>query len=81
MKNKKLTAGACIVSCLLAALVCAGGMLHAAEEETPQKEVTGQQNIPVKKQAPKKSAVKTPETFVPTDKVSSDQAVAFPTDM
>jgi hypothetical protein len=65
MKNKKLTAGAWIVSCVLAT----------------KKEAAGQQDIPVKKPPPKKSAVKTPGTFVPTDKVSSDQAVAFPTDM
>lgn len=81
MKNKKLTAGACVVSCALAALLCAGDVPPAAAEDTPKKEVPGQQDIPVKKQPPKKSAVKTPGTFVPTDKVSADQAVAFPTDM
>ena len=68
--------------------LCAGGTVMCRriccmlrQKKHRKKEVTGQQNIPVKKQAPKKSAVKTPETFVPTDKVSSDQAVAFPTDM
>jgi hypothetical protein len=81
MKNKKLTAEAWIVSCVLAALLCAGGVLPAAAEDTPKKETAGQQDIPVKKPPTKKSTVKTPGTFVPTDKVSSDQAVAFPTDM
>lgn len=80
MKKNKTIVLTWMGAFMLATCLLAGGMTAAAED-TPQKEVTGQQNIPVKKQTPEKKPVKTPGTFIPSNKVSADQAVAFPTDI
>jgi hypothetical protein len=66
----------CIFACLLVA-----GVLPAAAEDIPQNKAAQKQSVPVKKQTTKKKTVKTVDTFVPTDKVSADKAVAFPTDI
>ena len=42
---------------------------------------TEKDKITVKKETKKKKVVKAPSIFVPTDKVSADKAVAFPTDI
>jgi hypothetical protein len=68
--------------CLALALmfISAATPLHA-EDNTPKTEIKEESKPPVKKQPPKKKDSRAPGTFVPTDKVSADQAVAFPTDI
>jgi len=68
----------CIIFALL--FVPAGPAVHAAED-TQKKERTEDYKPPAKKEATKKKTAKSPDRFVPTDKVSADRAVAFPTDI
>jgi hypothetical protein len=80
MKKNKNAALVWMGALILAASMFAG-VLPAAAEDTPQSKPAEEQGAPIQKQAPKKKTVKTPDTFVPTDKVSADRAVAFPTDI
>lgn len=70
-----------IVSFALAIMLLIGTEISATEKDKPKGELTGGNKIPVKEETQKKEVVKAPVTFVPTDKVSADQAVAFPTDI
>jgi len=81
MKKNKTVVLLWMPACALAMWLFVAGVLPAAAEKTPQNETTGKQTTPEKKQIPKKMTVKKPDTFVPTDKVSADRAVAFPTDI
>lgn len=81
MKKNKNAAAAWTGALILAACLFAGGPHPAVAEDTPQSKTAEEENIPIQEQPRKKKAVKTPDTFVPTDKVSADRAVAFPTDI
>ena len=81
MKKNKRNVLPWILACVLAAWLPIAGVLPAVADDTIQSEITGKQDVPIKKQTPKKKAVKTPDVFIPTDKVSADRAVAFPTDI
>ena len=82
MKNKKLSKILIsIVISMLAIVLLIGVEISASEKAKPKIELTGKDKTPVKKEAQKKKVVKTPSVFVPTDKVSADKAVAFPTDI
>jgi hypothetical protein len=81
MKKFNTALLSCIFACLLAAWLLVAGVLPATAEDIPQDKAAEKQSAPVKKQTPKKRTVKTPDTFVPTEKVSADRAVAFPTDI
>ena len=70
-----------IVTFVLATVLLIGAGISAAEKDKPKIELTGKDKLPVKKETQKKKVVKAPAIFVPTDKVSADKAVAFPTDI
>ena len=70
-----------IVSFALAAVLFIGTRISATEKGRPQDELTGSNAIPSAEEHQKKEVVQAPATFVPTDEVSADQAVAFPTDI
>jgi hypothetical protein len=70
-----------ILSFALAIVLLIGAGISAAEKDKPKGELTGKNKIPAKEKIQKKEVVKAPDIFVPTDKVSADQAVAFPTDI
>ena len=70
-----------IVTFVLATALLIGAGISAAEKDKPKIELTGKDKLPVKKETQKKKVVKAPSIFVPTDKVSADKAVAFPTDI
>jgi len=78
LKNKVFLT---IVSLTLATLLLIGAEITATEKDKQKSKLTGNNKILVEKETKKKEAVKVPTTFVPTDKVSADQAVAFPTDI
>jgi hypothetical protein len=81
MKKNKAVVLPLISACMLAAWLLTAGVLPAVADDTAQNETTGKQDVPIKKQTPKKKVIKTPDVFIPTDKVSADRAVAFPTDI
>jgi hypothetical protein len=81
MKKNKRNVLPWILAFVLAAWLPVAGVLPAVADDTAQSEITGKQDVPIKKQTPKKKVVKTPDVFIPTDKVSADRAVAFPTDI
>ena len=70
-----------IVSLALATVLLIGAEISATEKDKLKGELTGKIQIPIEKEAQKKEAVKAPVVFVPTEKVTADQAVAFPTDI
>jgi cell division protein YceG involved in septum cleavage len=70
-----------IVTFVLATVLFIGVEISAIEKEKPKIELTEKDKITVKKETQKKKVVKAPPIFVPTDKVSADKAVAFPTDI
>lgn len=70
-----------IMSFALATVLFIGAVISAAEKDKQKSELTGKNKNPVKKEIQKKKVVKAPAIFVPTEKVSADQAVAFPTDI
>lgn len=70
-----------IVTFVLAALLFTGAEISAVEKDKPKTELTEKDKKTVKKETQKKKVVKAPTIFVPTDKVSADKAVAFPTDI
>lgn len=70
-----------IVSFALATVLLVGAGISATEKDKPKGELTGENKIPIKEETQKKEIVKATVIFVPTDKVSADQAVAFPTDI
>ena len=70
----------CSVLALLLVCMPAGPAVHAAED-TQKKERTEDYRPPAKKNTAKKKTAPSPDRFEPTDKVSADRAVAFPTDI
>jgi uncharacterized alpha/beta hydrolase family protein len=70
-----------IVSFALATVLFIVIGISAAEKDKQKSELTGKNKNPVKKEIQKEKVVKAPVIFVPTEKVSADQAVAFPTDI
>ena len=81
-KNKKhIKVFLYIVTFVLAAVLFTGVEIFALEKDKPKIELTDKDKKTVKKETQKKKAVKAPSVFVPTDKVSADKAVAFPTDI
>ena len=70
-----------IVAFVLATVLFTGLEISAIEKDKPKIELTEKDKITVKKEPKKKKVVKAPPIFVPTDKVSADKAVAFPTDI
>lgn len=70
-----------IVSFALAAVLFIGAGISDTEKDKQKSELTGKNKNPVKKENQKQKDVKAPKNFVPTEKVTADQAVAFPTDI
>jgi hypothetical protein len=70
-----------IVTFVLASVLFTVVEISAAEKDKPKIELTDKDKKTVKKETQKKKVVKAPSIFVPTDKVSADKAVAFPTDI
>ena len=66
---------------LVATVLFLGVAISAKEKDKTKGGVTGQDKAPVRKETKKKKVVKAPVIFVPTEKVSADQAVAFPIDI
>lgn len=90
-KKQKLKVFITIVTFALAIVFFIGtGVSVVAQDEQktesivkdkPEPGLKERDKKPVKKEIQKDKAVKAPRSFVPTDKVSADQAVAFPTDI
>jgi len=70
-----------IMSIVLVAVLATGAAIFAIETARPNTGPTIDDTISNKEDHQKGKNVKTPATFVPTEKVSADQAVAFPTDI
>ena len=70
-----------IMTFVISTVMFVGVAISAEEKGETKSGQTGKDKIPVKTETKKKKVVKPPSTFVPTDKVSADQAVAFPTDI
>ena len=70
-----------IVSFALATVLFIGAGISDTEKDKQKNKLTGKNKNPVKKEIQKKKDVKAPKSFVPTEKVTADQAVAFPTDI
>lgn len=70
-----------IVSFTLATVLFIGAGISETEKDKQKNKLTGKNKNPVKKEIQKEKVVKPPVIFVPTEKVSADQAVAFPTDI
>jgi len=81
MKKNKLSVLTWAGAGMLALLLLTAGVLPVVAEDTPQNKAPSKQGLPAEKQTRKEKTSKTPDTFVPTDKVSADRAVAFPTDI
>ena len=67
----------------VAVLLFAGGNLNADETEKKQKDIKAETKISTDTKNTKtvKDTDKKTKTFKPTEEVSADQAVAFPTDI
>ena len=70
-----------IVSIALTAVLLTGVAIFATEHDRPKDEPTENHTVSNQEERQKEAADKTPAIFVPTEKVSADQAVAFPTDI
>ena len=55
--------------------------ISAAEKDKQKSELKGENENPIKEEIKKEKVVKPPRNFVPTEKVTADQAVAFPSDI
>jgi len=76
---KKINLLLCSIVFVLTCLIT-GTSVHAADDtsKTKQKE---DYSPPLEKESRKKKPVNTPKLFIPSDRVSADRAVAFPTDI
>lgn len=79
-KHRKHVALA-ILSTSLSAVLLTGLGISAVENANPQSESTGTDTISPKEKGPRGKKGEAPAVFVPTEKVSADQAIAFPTDI
>jgi len=70
-----------IVSIALVAVLLIGAGISVAEKDKQKSELTEEKEKPEKKVNKKEKDVKAPKSFVPTEKVTADQAVAFPSDI
>jgi nitrate reductase cytochrome c-type subunit len=70
-----------IVSIALVAVLLIGAGISGAEKDKQKSELTEEKEKPEKKVNKKEKDVKAPKNFVPTEKVTADQAVAFPSDI
>jgi hypothetical protein len=70
-----------IVSFALAAVLFFAAWISAAEKDKQKSELKGENENPIKEEIKKEKVVKPPRNFVPTEKVTADQAVAFPSDI
>ena len=70
-----------IVPLALATVLLIGAEITATEKDKPKGELARKNRTFVQEETKKKKVVKAPVVFIPTDKVSADQAVAFPTDI
>ncbi len=70
-----------IVSIALVAVLLIGAGISVAEKDKQKSELTEEKEKPEKKVNKKEKDVKAPKNFVPTEKVTADQAVAFPSDI
>jgi hypothetical protein len=58
-----------------------GAGISVAEKDKQKSELTEEKEKPEKKVHKKEKDAKAPKNFVPTEKVTADQAVAFPSDI
>ncbi len=70
-----------IVFIALSAVMLVGADVSAAGKDKQKGELTEEKENPPKKAIKKEKDVKAPKNFVPTEKVTADQAVAFPSDI
>ncbi len=80
-KRKKSKLFLVIVSVSLLMALLMGAALSFAGKDKQKSELAGDEKVPEKKEPRKKKVRKAPGTFIPTEKVTADQAVAFPTDI
>ncbi len=65
----------------LVAVMLVGAGISVAGKDKQKSELTEEKENPPKKVIKKEKDVKAPKNFVPTEKVTADQAVAFPSDI